>query len=143
MRKRSRPGLQYLLRAGVRFHGHLGPYLVLGLRMGTVAVRKLKPKRLHEVSAIVWTKTSPPQSCVLDGIQVSTGCTLGKGNIRAKDARHTKARFRTGGRTVAIEPTRKALSLLSRVSAGSPQTELQEIALELNRMTDAELFTIK
>jgi len=141
MKKRS--STQGLLKAGVDFHGHLGPYLVLGLRMGMVAVEMLKPKGLHELSATVWTETSPPQSCILDGIQVSSSCTLGKGNIRVKESRRTKARFRKGNRIVVIGPTEKATRLLSRISADSPQLELQKIALALDRMPERKLFTIK
>jgi formylmethanofuran dehydrogenase subunit E len=128
------------LEAGIDFHGHLGPYLVLGLRMGNTAVRMLKPKGLHGLSATVWTPISPPQSCVLDGIQVSSGCTLGKGNIRVRESKRTKARFRSADRTLVIEPTEKVMELLSRISNGSRQLDVQEIAIALNRMPDSGLF---
>ena len=129
------------LKTAVHFHGHLGPYLVFGLRMGMIAVQMLDPKGLHELSATVWTGKSPPQSCVLDGVQVSSGCTLGKGNIKAKESRRMKATFRKGKRTVVIEPTEKATKLLSRVSRDSPEL-VQEIAFALHRMPDRELFII-
>ena len=133
---------QDLLRTGIDFHGHLGPYLVFGLRMGTIAVQQLKPKHIHELSVTVWTRVSPPQSCVLDGIQVSSGCTLGKGNIRVKESQRTKAEFRIGNYTLVIEPSEKAQAMLSRVSRRSPQLEVQKIALALYRMPDRELFNI-
>ena len=133
---------QRLLKEGVGFHGHLGPYLVVGLRMGAIAIQRLKPRRLHELSATVWTKKSPPQSCLLDGIQVSSGCTLGKGNIRVEDSRRTKVEFRKGGRTITIEPSRKATIMLSRVSMGSPQLELKGIAVALHRIPDRELLKV-
>jgi len=134
--------LQQLLESGVDFHGHLGPYLVLGLRMGRHAVRKLRPKRLHEMTATVWTSNMPPQSCVLDGVQVSSGCTFGKRNIRVRESKHTRAEFRKGSRTIVIEPTEKAATLLSRVSAGSPYPMLREIALTLYGMPDRELLNV-
>jgi len=110
--------------------------------MGRHAVRKLRPKRLHEMSATVWTRSLPPQSCVLDGIQVSSGCTFGRRNIRVKESKHTRAEFRKGGRTIAIEPTEKAVATLSRASAASLHTELREIALTLYRMRDRELLNV-
>ena len=134
--------LQQLLKSGVDFHGHLGPYLVLGLRMGRHAVLKLRPERLHEMTATVWTWNMPPQSCVLDGIQVSSGCTFGKRNIKLKKSRRTRAEFRKGNHTVVIEPTEKAIATLSRASAASPHTELREIALTLYRMPDRELLNV-
>lgn len=68
------------------------------------AVHKLGPKRLHEMSATVWTRNSLPQSCVLDGIQVSSGCTFGKRNITVKESaqERTRVEFRKGGRTIAM-----------------------------------------
>jgi len=33
--------LEELVERGIRFHGHLGPFLVLGLRMGLLALREL------------------------------------------------------------------------------------------------------
>jgi len=132
---------QHLLKSGIAFHGHLGPYLVLGLRMGMLAVRDLKPKQLHELSAVVWTQELPPQSCVLDGIQISSGCTLGKGNIGVRGSRRTKARFRRGNQTLVIGTTEKAETLLSGVSAGLHSLELEQLALSLYRMPDRELFT--
>ena len=131
---------KHLLEEGVKFHGHLGPYLALGLRMGIVAVRMLKPKGLHELSVKVWTKKTPPQSCLLDGIQVSSGCTLGKGNVRVEAAEHIRATFRRGRRSVIIEPTENITALLAKVSE-QPPTRLRETARALYRMPDRELFT--
>jgi formylmethanofuran dehydrogenase subunit E len=142
LRSARRTSLHQLLESGVVFHGHLGPYLVLGLRMGRHAVRKLRPKRLHEMSATIWTRNLPPQSCVLDGIQVSSGCTFGKRNISVKESNRTKAEFRKGHRIIAIEPTEKAATILSTVTAVSPHSKLREIALTLYRMPDRELLNI-
>jgi formylmethanofuran dehydrogenase subunit E len=131
---------QALLNAGVNFHGHLGPYLVLGLRMGTIAVDILKPKGLHGLSVRVWTRTRPPYSCVLDGIQVSSGCTLGKGSIWVRKSERTRAVFCDGKRTLVIEPTKKAAHLLSQVTKHSPPRRIQEIAITVRQMRDEELF---
>jgi len=70
-----------MLKRAVDFHGHLGPYLVLGLLMGDLAIHKLKCKRHFGIKAIVKGAEQKPKSCLIDGIQVSTGCTYGKGNI--------------------------------------------------------------
>ena len=63
-----------------RFHGHLGPYVVIGYKMGEIANQMLSPDPFSK-KAIAWTGTKPPLSCIIDGIQISSGCTLGKGNI--------------------------------------------------------------
>jgi len=65
------------------FHGHLGPYVVLGYRMSKLALIKLKAGGHFDVSAEVFTVLEPPCSCIIDGIQLGSGCTLGKRNIEA------------------------------------------------------------
>jgi formylmethanofuran dehydrogenase subunit E len=74
------------------FHGHLGPYAVLGYRMGLIANEKLGNDAFCK-SAIVMTGNKPPISCIVDGIQLSSGCTLGKGNINVENQGIAKAIF--------------------------------------------------
>jgi formylmethanofuran dehydrogenase subunit E len=62
------------------FHGHLGPYLVLGMRMGWLAKTTLNATPF-ELKAEIHTSETTPRSCILDGIQITSGCTLGKRNI--------------------------------------------------------------
>jgi len=75
--------LEELLERGTEFHGHLGPFLVCGLRMGLLALRELDSWGHFDLQAVVETGTTPPLSCLIDGIQVATGCTLGKGNTKS------------------------------------------------------------
>ncbi len=63
------------------FHGHLGPYLVLGYRMGRIALRELDSEGHFDLSVAVHSKLRPPASCLIDGVQLGSGCTLGKRNI--------------------------------------------------------------
>ena len=63
------------------FHGHLGPYVVLGYRMGREALKELRSDGHFGLTAEVHSLLSPPQSCLIDGVQLGSGCTLGKRNI--------------------------------------------------------------
>lgn len=63
------------------FHGHLGPYVIAGYRLGTAALRRLGATKYFRIRAEVWCPDRPPPSCAIDGVQVATGCTLGKQNI--------------------------------------------------------------
>jgi len=66
-------------------HGHLGPFLVMGVRMGLLGLKKLKTKKGDEkLSVTVSLKYSTPISCVLDGIQTSTKCTFGNKKLKLK-----------------------------------------------------------
>jgi len=75
-----------------KFHGHLGPYVVLGYRMGLIANEKLGKDPFCK-NAVVHTGNTPPISCMVDGIQLSSGCTLGKGNIKIIDNKEAIAEF--------------------------------------------------
>ncbi len=82
----------------VEFHGHLGPYLIIGFKMGELS-NELLGKETGAGSgyllkkAIVKTGTKPPMSCIIDGIQYISGCTLGKGNIEIIDSQKPEATF--------------------------------------------------
>lgn len=90
-----------ILRA---FHGHLGPYVVAGLRLGRYALERLQADPHFGIEADVYCPDQPPPSCVLDGIQYSSGCTLGKRNIRHHVAEGVTAQFckRATGETLTV-----------------------------------------
>jgi len=79
--------LKLIIGKAQDFHGHLGPFLVMGVRMGLAAV-----KYFGESSCLkVWVKVplSPPFSCVIDGIQASTKCTVGNRKLSFKNSSRT------------------------------------------------------
>jgi inosine-uridine nucleoside N-ribohydrolase len=63
------------------FHGHLGPYVVIGYRLGRHALQATGSNGHFGIRATVHCKATPPQSCMADGVQLGSGCTLGKRNI--------------------------------------------------------------
>src|SRR3989338_2684362 len=69
------------LRQGIRFHGHLGPYLTLGILLGEFALKRLRCKKYFGFNVKVYGANKKPKSCLIDGLQLSTGATFGKGNI--------------------------------------------------------------
>lgn len=75
------------LEKAKEFHGHLGPFLVLGLRLGERALAKLGGGKYFGLKATVFSPAEPPERCMIDGIQLSTGCTFGKGNIELVPSR--------------------------------------------------------
>ena len=62
------------------FHGHLGVFSIVGAKMGTKA-RELFGVGPDMLVVTTYAGTRPPYSCLNDGIQVSTGATLGMGTI--------------------------------------------------------------
>jgi len=83
-----------------RFHGHLGVYVTLGLRMGAIGKRRFG--HYKGLRAVVASHPEPPMRCVLDGIQFSSGCTMGKGNISLEAASEPAVLFEKEGRGLRI-----------------------------------------
>lgn len=72
-----------LLKIGIEFHGHKCPAMPLGMRAGLAALKKLGVERASNKELYCYCETGPSHAtaCFVDGLQVSTGCTFGKGNI--------------------------------------------------------------
>jgi len=91
-----------LERRAVEFHGHGGPFMTVGLRMGLYALERLDCRGWFDVSCRAALRWRPPDSCVVDGIQSSTGCTMGKRNIEVVEGDGVSAVFASRERSVAL-----------------------------------------
>jgi len=74
------------LRRAAEFHTHLGPYLVVGVRMGHVVTRELGNEPFT-YRMIARTGRRPPYSCLADGLQTATPCTTGNGGLEVSEER--------------------------------------------------------
>ena len=91
---------EFLSRA-VKFHGHLGPYMILGLKAGLFANQVLEKDPMN-TEAIIETLPRPPESCFVDGVQFATGCTMGKRNISLKEGKGLKATFKKNNKILIL-----------------------------------------
>jgi formylmethanofuran dehydrogenase subunit E len=100
------------LTAGQLLHGHKCPAMPLGLRAGAAAMNALGVDRAQnkELLAILELGDDHCSHCFGDGVQMVTGCTFGKGNIRK--AGHGKFGLtlidRKTGRSVRVVPRAEA-----------------------------------
>ena len=78
-----------------KFHGHLGPYLILGILAGESALEKLGCRKYFGLYVKIWGADRKPKSCLIDGLQLSTGATYGKGNIEKLNGSGIKIEFYT------------------------------------------------
>ena len=102
--------LEAMIERAIQMHGHLGPFLVAGIRMGLLALELLGSTGYFGIAAESDAGSLPPLSCLSDGIQIGSGCTVGKGNLTVRDAGAPRARFRNAqGRAVEIELRRRSL----------------------------------
>ena len=80
------------IEEATRLHGHLGPWLVLGYRVGLRALEVLGAK-YSELDCTAYLPLKTPYSCALDGIQAATGCTMGKLNLKVIESRENDIQF--------------------------------------------------
>lgn len=122
-----------------KFHGHLGPYLVIGYKMGIIANKKLGSDPFTK-RAIVWTGTKPPLSCIIDGLQMSSGCTLGKGNIIIRKEGLPQVTFlNNNGNKVEI----KLKPIIKReIDIILENDNVQDFSKELYQRNNQEIFDI-
>jgi len=91
----------------------------------------------------MFVKPNPPVSCIVDGVQISSGCTLGKGTIRISESSNCVAeKFQARDRTCTIGVKTQTLDeLLSRLKKAT-ETEILEMADNIPARSDEELFDI-
>ena len=62
------PGDPEWLASVIQFHGHLGPAVVAGARMGMIGLRAVEAKGYFDVEVTCeGPMAKPPQACFLDG----------------------------------------------------------------------------
>ncbi|ACL11762.1 formylmethanofuran dehydrogenase, subunit E - like protein [Desulfurococcus amylolyticus 1221n] len=90
-----------LIEKAKEFHGHVCPFLVLGLRASEIAMGRLGINKAgvmetirEDIIAIV-----EANNCFADGVQIATGCTLGNNSLIYIDAgKNALTLFRRGSK---------------------------------------------
>ncbi len=121
-----------------RFHGHLGVYVTLGLRMGVIGKRRFG--HYKGLRALVEGQPEPPMRCVLDGIQFSSGCTMGKGNIAFESATEPAVMFEKEGRRLRIELKSGWREKIDREMSKEKEIEQSRFYYEI---PESEVFEIR
>jgi len=128
-----------------KLHGHVGPYLVIGLKMGNAAKEALNipDAEFTHLKADINVPLHPPYSCLLDGIQVSTTCTVGNQRLQFKNSQTIQAIFlnEKDSKTVKITLTEQFIEQLEQKQK---QDKLDEaFAWQLVELSGKELFNIE
>lgn len=122
----------------IKFHGHLGPFVVLGYKMGLFALELLKCDLYWDLKVTAHFGFKPPPSCTLDGLQIATGCTLGKGNIIRGKNNLGKAVFEYKGEICEISVKQKILNQFP-----GRKDDLEGFATEIFETIPEKLFNFK
>jgi formylmethanofuran dehydrogenase subunit E len=140
------PTLAQLINEANSFHSHLGPFLVLGIRLGYEGLEALASKKGDpHVYVTMKLEYQVPISCTLDGVQTATGCTFGNKRLRLKESKDISAIFERKQKKVEIKINQNIIQYLTtRISIDKSDKEnLHQIAYEIASKPSKELFLKK
>jgi len=130
------------------FHGHLGPYLVIGVRMGIIGMRELGLRSDNDGKLRVTArlKYSIPVSCIVDGLQVTTKCTIGNQKLKLIDSSDIAAKFTLpSGKEATITVNAATYNKLKSqlLSEKNSSKEVENLAQQIASMSEGDLFIIR
>lgn len=135
-----------LIKNAAKLHGHLGPFLVIGVRMGDAARSYLDvdDSSCRRLQASIRTPLSTPFSCVIDGIQASTTCTVGNQRLKIENsAKEITASF-------TLQSTNKAMKILVNrevvedlIKEMSKGANPEQLAIKIAHMQEEQLFVLE
>ncbi len=136
-----------LLKVATSFHGHYGPFLTLGVRMGLVGLRELRAKEGDtQLRVTAMLEYSLPFSCMLDGIQTATKCTVGNKRLLWKESKELGAIFllENTGRQIEVKVNQAMVRELSRrLDQKKPLSEaVRQLASDVASRPEEELFSV-
>jgi formylmethanofuran dehydrogenase subunit E len=129
-----------------KLHGHLGPFLVIGVRAGILAKRVLNASVEENAGLRVTARLplSTPFSCILDGIQTATQCTVGNQKLRIDDYKERIIVYfeqRNLDKALRIHVNPKIIEeLVDRYSEGASN---EELAQKIASMPESQLFIME
>jgi formylmethanofuran dehydrogenase subunit E len=127
-------------------HGHVGPWNVLGWRIGQAALRELDTKwGWHELDIICYVPIKTPYSCMADGLVIGTGNTIGRLDIRlaevvSLDLIQVCIHRKDGtGPVLIFKPRRE---YLRHIDAPKPEV-LEKLSRECSTMKESDICEIQ
>ena len=135
--------LKSAIKTAEKLHGHLGPFLVIGVRMAKTAKKVLSIKENGKLQAEATVPLLTPFSCVLDGIQATTTCTIGNQKLKIKNSKkEISASFMLdSAKTIKIYVKPEIVkSLMNEISEGASN---EELARKIAKKPEDQLFTLE
>jgi len=129
-----------------RYHGHVGPWNVLGWRIGQAALREMGSDwGKHELEIVCYVPPQTPFTCMVDGLSVGTGNSQGRLDLRLAEVLTWEESFvavrRKDGKGAVLE-FRPHLDYLRSVM-GQPVEKLDALCKECSQMPETRLFEVK
>lgn len=122
-----------ILADTIKFHGHLCPGLLIGYRASLIGLDRIGTERSEDEEIVAIIEND---SCSADAVQVITGCTFGKGNLKFND--YGKQVF-----TFALRPGNKAVRIVYKHTKNAEDEDRDSKIAKLLKSRDEDLFDIK
>lgn len=133
--------MRITLKEAERFHGHIGPYLILGILAGELAFKKLNYRKYFGLDIKIFGANKKPKSCLIDGLQLSTGATYGKGDIHKLNSNDIKILFRNLKNDKKIEISLKK-DLINRLNILKGHRDSEVFAKKLYKTNPLKIFNL-
>jgi formylmethanofuran dehydrogenase subunit E len=129
-----------------RQHGHVGPWDVLGWRIAQAAEKELKGEwGRHELEVICYVPPQTPFTCMVDGLSVGTGNSLGRLDLRLAEVLDYRQSFvavrRKDGKGDILEF--RPLPAYLKSITNQPVEALERLSRECSTKAEAEIFTVQ
>ena len=129
-----------------RYHGHVGPWNVLGWRIGQAALREFKSQwGRHELEVVCYVPMQTPFTCLVDGLSVGTGNSLGRLDLRLAEVLTSGEAFVAVGRkdgkgqVLEFRPQPEYLkSILDQ-----PMEKLEALCQDCAKLPEDKLFKVR
>ena len=129
-----------------QLHGHVGPWNVLGWRMGKAALRELGATwGQHQLDIICHIPLQTPYSCIADGLIIGTGNSMGRLDIHLSEVAtmneiYVSVRRKDGsGPVLLLKPNLKYMEKI----CDAPDSQNTPLANECAKLPEKELFVIE
>jgi formylmethanofuran dehydrogenase subunit E len=129
-----------------RIHGHVGPWNILGWRIGQAALREFDTVwGRHELDIVCHLPLTTPYTCLADGVVIGTGNSLGRLDIRLAETLSPRricvsVRRKDGeGKVLVFHPHPEYMQSIT----DQPVEKLHELSTECRDMKEKELFRIE
>jgi formylmethanofuran dehydrogenase subunit E len=129
-----------------RYHGHVGPWNVLGWRIGQAALREFKSQwGQHELEVVCYVPPQTPFTCLVDGLSVGTGNSQGRLDLRMAEVLACRQVFvavgRKDGKGEVLEFRPQSEYLKSILN--QPVEKLDALCQESARTPEEKLFSLR
>lgn len=135
-----------ILKKAEEFHGHLGPFLVIGIKMGLVGLGQVEATKGSSLAVTASLPLRVPFSCIIDGLQITTKCTIGNQKLTLRESEKIQAEFKrkdNGQKTVVALNQSTFEKLKSQLLQETlPDEKVRKLAWKVATLPETELFLI-